>query len=172
MKKDIIKLTESDLQNIIQKIIKEQNIEHGSNSIEFIDTKSIAETVKSKTPPIMETKTQKIIKIKQKELSNIIAKVIAEQSISEPVVPPYPIKNETGTPELKKRTTQTSDEIIQAKQMVNSGLKHALIGMEKLMGLTGLNPSNDISGDIQKAQDKFDSLFGIPKPDKEENEEI
>jgi hypothetical protein len=157
MKKNIIKLTESDLQNIIVKVIKEQKL-----------------PVKA---PVKEIKKSPIIKLTQKELTNMISEAIMEQesgdailskggnqNVKSDIVPPFPDKEPS-------EMTGASREIISAKQGVKGGLVQSLSSMEKLMTLTGLNPANDISGDIRKAIDKFDSLFGVPKETPDETED-
>lgn len=118
---------------------------------------------------------KKIIKLTEKDLRNITKKVIFEQSLlpdnagynDKPLkdknVEPYPLPDNAGKKEV--------NPINIAKLNVKKNLHDAAAGMNQLMKMSGVNPqTNNIVDDIEKVIEKFDNLYGDPKPqNKEEN---
>lgn len=116
---------------------------------------------------------QKVIKLTEKGLTNIINEIIAEQT----TVSPYPEKKAPEfTPseqETVKTVYATSEELMRTKMSVELNLKQSLNAMRKLMIMSGVNPeTNNIVADIEKVLSKFDSLYGQPKKKEEKEPKI
>lgn len=111
---------------------------------------------------------KKIIQITEKDIQNVVKKVIAEQT-----VPPFPDKKDigerrpmggTGEPSMpEKPEFTTPSPILMAKREAFQNLTSSVSSIKKLMALSGVNLEAIVS-DIEKAMVKFDSLYGMPKP--------
>lgn len=104
----------------------------------------------------------KVIEITQKELTDVIQKVIEEQLAA---VAPEQSKPELHITDTGKVAEGPMPEIMNLKKQVKGHLYHASLNLKKLMGMTGVNhETNGIIKDLEKVMDKYEHLFGTPVP--------
>jgi hypothetical protein len=121
----------------------------------------------------------KIIKLTQSDLKKVINKALNEQNTAPlPSAVSRPQQQSVQTPPaqaMQEQPIHTNDEgrptlgppsdILMAKKGVDQNLREALVSMKRLMILSGVNPqTNNIVQDIEKVIQKFDDLYGNPKP--------
>jgi hypothetical protein len=118
----------------------------------------------------------KIIKLKEADLRNIVAKILAEQ-INPPGTPAADnplaaIKPSTNRPmENPGMPAVGGNEIVKKKIAVRVGLKKLVFLINDLIVSSGINPeTNNLVADIEKVQEKFENLWGDPTPETEGDE--
>lgn len=106
----------------------------------------------------------KVIELTQKELTDVIQKVIEEQ-MQAAQVSPVQGKPELHVTDTGKVAEGPMPEIMTLKKAVKGHLYHASLNLKKLMGMTGVNhETNGIIKDLDKVMDKYEHLFGTPVP--------
>lgn len=130
----IIKLTQNDLKRVINKALNEQNTSTPNPAYVNPQQPSPQQSAPSQRPPQQNTSSQ-----------------MSEQPLH---------LNDAGKP-----TAGPPSAILMAKKGVDQNLREALVSMKRLMILSGVNPqTNNIVQDIEKIIQKFDDLYGTPKP--------
>lgn len=100
----------------------------------------------------------KIIKLTEKELRNIVTGVLSEQQ-------------EAYVDETGKAAAGPAPKVLELKRAVKGHLYHAIQNMTQLTHHSGVNPqTNNIVDEIKKVMEKFDHLYGDPKPEQEKEE--
>ena len=130
----IIKLTQNDLKRVINKALNEQNTSTPSPAFVNPQQPNPQQSAPSQRPLQQNTSSQ-----------------MSEQPLH---------LNDAGKP-----TVGPPSDILMAKKGVDQNLREALVSMKRLMILSGVNPqTNNIVMDIEKVIQKFDDLYGTPKP--------
>lgn len=123
----------------------------------------------------------KTIKLTEESLINIIKKIVSEQELGfgnkfpktnnnnnnniTPFPEKKPIPQVQSQPDQTKVKYATHSAIIKGKEVVRHHLQSAIDAMEQLGAMSGINTeTNDIVPNIKKAYEKFENLFGDPKP--------
>ena len=129
----------------------------------------------------------RIIKLTEKDIKSIVKQVINEQSAgagdmevaeNKPGmgIPPYPAPSNEQRDQITKIQGQvrekmgirTKPEILEAKRQVRHNLIQARNWMKELLERSGVNPqTNNMEQDIEKVLQKFENLYGDPKPEDE-----
>jgi hypothetical protein len=133
----IIKLTQTDLKRVINKALNEQN----TSAPAFVKPQQQQQQQLSPQQPAPS----------QRPPQQNVSSQVTEQPLH---------LNDAGKP-----TVGPPSDILMAKKGVDQNLREALVSMKRLMILSGVNPqTNNIVQDIEKIIQKFDDLYGNPKP--------
>jgi len=121
----------------------------------------------------MKDKKEKVIKLTEENLINIIKKIVVEQEQDSPGLAPFPEKQAVQRTQQdpmgeKKVVYGTHPSILKGKKVVKFHLEKAIDAMQQLTSMTGINTdTNDIVPAIKKAFEQFEKLFGDPQPDED-----
>ena len=130
----------------------------------------------------------KIIKLTERDIKNIVEKIISEQAAGagdmevaenkpDMGVPPYPAPSNEQRDKItqiqgqvrEKLGIKTKPEILEAKRQVRHNLVQARNWMKELLERSGVNPqTNNMEQDIEKVLQKFENLYGDPKPEEKD----
>ena len=140
----IIKLTQNDLKRVINKALNEQNTSTPSPAFVNPQQPNPQQSAPSQRPLQQSAPSQR-------PLQQNTSSQMSEQPLH---------LNDAGKP-----TVGPPSDILMAKKGVDQNLREALVSMKRLMILSGVNPqTNNIVMDIEKVIQKFDDLYGTPKP--------